>query len=337
MAICAVSAADNSSDVAMITDEDDSIDVLSVEDDAVEQAIADDVEKEDVVKEEVNVVDCDKLGVADESEKIGFGSGGDSKFNFTNMTFNINGTTFNFGDLTNGTFSLGNGTTFNISSLLNGTFSFGNGSSFNISSILNKTGNGTTFDISKFMDIFGSGATDTIEAEDLTAVYTPTLTYQVNVKSGNKTVTQGNVVFTINNKEYVGHIGSNGVASVSISGLKAGTYYIIAEYGQAMVKKTIIIKKATAKLTAKNKAFKSKVKTKKYSITLKDSNGKAIKKVAVTLKVKGKIYKATTNANGKATFKITKLTKKGKHSATVKFAGEGCYNAVSKSVKITVK
>ena len=102
-------------------------------------------------------------------------------------------------------------------------------------------------------------------------------------------------------------------------------------------KKTITIKKATAKLTAKNKAFKAKVKTKKYTITLKSDSGKALKNAKVTLKVKGKTYKATTNAKGKATFKITKLTKKGKYSATVKFASDGCYKAVSKSVKITVK
>ena len=62
-----------------------------------------------------------------------------------------------------------------------------------------------------------------------------------------------------------------------------------------------------------------------------------MKKVKVTLKVKGKTYKATTTAKGKATFKITKLTKKGKFTATIRYSGNKNYKAVSKSVKITVK
>ena len=327
IAISAVSAAD---DVA-----DDSIVAVASENEAVSVDIDDsEIISADNEDEVVSTDVVEKDEVLNEGSGSGRGTfGGNGTFNFGNMTFNINGTTFNIGDLTNGTFSLGNGTTFNISSLLNGTFSFGNGTSFNISSFLN--GTNMTFDFSSFMDMFG--ASDKIEADDLTSVYTPTLTYKVSVKSGNKTVTQGNVVFTINNKEYVGHIGSDGIATVDLKGLKAGTYYIVAEYGQATVKKTITVKKAASKLTAKNKAFKAKVKTKKYTVTLKTNLGKALKKVKVTLKVKGKKYKATTNSKGKATFKITKLTKKGKHSATVKFAGNGCYKSASKSVKITVK
>ena len=357
LAIGAVSAADNISDDIAACDIDDSIMAVDNENEAISanidesdvmtindenEAVSANIDESDVmtINDENEVVGAD-VGANDnvlkESSGKGFSFGNGTGFNLGNMSFNINGTTFNFADLTNGTFSLGNGTSFNISSLLNGTFSFGNGSTFNISSLLSGSGNGTTFDISSFMNIFGKGSSEAIEAEDLTKVYTPTTTYKVTVKSGNKTVTQGNVVFTINNKEYIGHIGSDGTASISISGLKAGTYYIIVEYGQTMVKKTITIKKATAKLTAKNKAFKAKVKTKKYTITLKTDTGKALKKAKVTLKVKGKTYKATTNAKGKATFKITKLTKKGKHSATVKFASDGCYKTVSKTVKITVK
>ena len=60
-------------------------------------------------------------------------------------------------------------------------------------------------------------------------------------------------------------------------------------------------------------------------------------KVKLTLKVKGKTYKATTNAKGKAVFKIKKLTKKGTFKAKVKFAGNTYYNAVTKTVKIKIK
>jgi hypothetical protein len=100
---------------------------------------------------------------------------------------------------------------------------------------------------------------------------------------------------------------------------------------------TVIVKKLTPKLTAKKKTFKKSKKVKKYTVTLKDNNGKAIKKAKVTIKIGKKTYKATTNAKGKAIFKIKKLTKKGKYKATVKYNGNYLYNKVIKKVKITVK
>ncbi len=98
----------------------------------------------------------------------------------------------------------------------------------------------------------------------------------------------------------------------------------------------VTVKKATPKLTAKKKTFKTTPKTKKYTIVLKDNTGKAIKKAKVTLKVKGKTYKATTNSKGKATFKITKLNKKGTFKATVTYKGNKYFNKVSKKAKIKV-
>ncbi len=95
--------------------------------------------------------------------------------------------------------------------------------------------------------------------------------------------------------------------------------------------------KPTPKIVAKKATFKAKVKTKKYTVTLKDNNGKVMKKVKLTLKVGKKTYKATTNKKGKATFKITKLTKKGKYTAKISFKETAKYAAVTKSVKITVK
>ena len=100
---------------------------------------------------------------------------------------------------------------------------------------------------------------------------------------------------------------------------------------------TVIVKKLTPKLTAKKKTFKKSKKVKKYTVTLKDNNGKAMKKVKLTLKVKGKTYKAKTNAKGKAVFKIKNLKKKGTFKAKVKFAGNTYYNAVTKTVKIKIK
>ena len=62
-----------------------------------------------------------------------------------------------------------------------------------------------------------------------------------------------------------------------------------------------------------------------------------MKKAKVTLKVKGKTYKATTNSKGKATFKIKNLKKKGKYTAVITYKGDKFYNKVTKKVKITIK
>ena len=90
-------------------------------------------------------------------------------------------------------------------------------------------------------------------------------------------------------------------------------------------------------MTAKAKTFKVKVKTKKYTITLKNNLNKVMKNTKVTLKVNKKTFTAKTNKKGVATFKITNLKKKGKFTAVIKYAGNKYYNKLSKKVKITVK
>ena len=97
------------------------------------------------------------------------------------------------------------------------------------------------------------------------------------------------------------------------------------------------VNKATPKLTAKAKTFKKSDKTKKYTITLKTNQNKVMKNAKVTLNVNKKTYTAKTNSKGVATFKLTKLTKKGKYTATVKYGGNSYYYAKTVKPKITVK
>ena len=59
-------------------------------------------------------------------------------------------------------------------------------------------------------------------------------------------------------------------------------------------------------------------------------------KVKVTIKVNGKTYTAVTNKNGKATFKITKLTKKGTFKSVITYKGNSLYKKVTKTVKIKI-
>ena len=135
----------------------------------------------------------------------------------------------------------------------------------------------------------------------------------------------------------------NGKVSLNVATLVPKTYTATvkfagdSDYSASTASPKVVVSKAKVKLAAKAKTFKVKVKTKKYTVTLKNNKGKVMKKVKLTLKVGKKTYKATTNSKGKATFKITKLSKKGKYTATVKFAGSKYYKALSKKVKITVK
>ena len=345
LAISAVSAENNISDIAAISDADDSSDVLSVDENADQVSVVD-VEKENVIKEAA--ADSDELAVPEESEELGFSFGngttfnfgegtgfsfGNGTFDFKNITFSDgNGTNFNFGDLLNGTFTFGNGTQFNFSSLGNGTIGF-NGTNFNISSLTNGTG----FDISSIMNMFG-GNKLSANATDITEVYSGPVTFKATILESDKPVESGkDVIFSIDNKNYIERTDANGTASLKID-LAAGEHYIFTEYNNEILAKNVItIKKAASKITAKAKSYKASVKTKKYVITLKNNKGKVIKKAKVTLTVKGKTYKATTNSKGKATFKITKLTKKGKHTAKIKFAGNGYYKASNASKKITIK
>jgi len=135
---------------------------------------------------------------------------------------------------------------------------------------------------------------------------------------------------------------NNGQVKVSTKGLAAKTYTAKitfngnTNYDKSSKNVKVTVKKATPKMTAKKKTFKTSVKTKKYTVTLKDNTGKAIKKAKVTLKVKGKTYKATTNSKGKAVFKIKNLKKKGKYTAVIKFKGNKYYNKATKKAKIKV-
>ena len=139
----------------------------------------------------------------------------------------------------------------------------------------------------------------------------------------------------------------NGQIKISTKGLAPKTYTAkIAFSGNKNYLKSakntkITVKKAKPKLTAKNKKFKRSKKVKKYTVVLKSNVGKPLKKVKLTIKIKGKKYKKTfkakTNNKGKATFKIKKLSKKGKYKATVTYKGNKNYNKVTKKVKITIK
>ncbi|WP_295620119.1 hypothetical protein [uncultured Methanobrevibacter sp.] len=128
----------------------------------------------------------------------------------------------------------------------------------------------------------------------------------------------------------------NGQVKVAVGKLVPKTYTARISFAgdnnyiKSSASAKIVVKKAKVKLTAKAKAFKRKVKVKKYIATLKNNKNKAIKKVKLTLRVKGKTYIAKTNNKGQAIFNIKNLNAKGKFTAAIKFAGNKYYKMTSK-------
>jgi parallel beta-helix repeat protein len=139
----------------------------------------------------------------------------------------------------------------------------------------------------------------------------------------------------------LGTTNENGTVSADVKYSAASTKYAYlfffdseAKYLPALGTVKITVDKKSTTLTAKAATLKVK-KAKKISVTLK-SNGKAIANKKVTIKVNGKTFQAKTNSKGIAKVSV-KVTKTGKFTATVKFAGDSAYKAITKKVKITVK
>ena len=367
LAIGAVSASENASDVIKTSDVND---VVTVENDvATFDNLSKEIENEQIDLSEneptevsesesallsqskpvvVNVAD-DGIN-KDDSLSDGFDLsglfGGNSTFDLGALFGNgtgLNLTDFDFGALFgNGTglnltgFDLsglfgGNGTGLNLTDLIGNLFG-GNGTNatFDWSSIFggNTTGNNTntsSFDMSGIIDMI-TGKKDSINSTDLTTYYAKKTNFKVTVMSGDKPLTSGSVVFTINNKEYASKIGSDGVATLSQK-LKPGTYFITTEYAQTIVKNKIVIKKS---IITKNVSKKFK-KAGKFTVKVLNTKGKAHAKQTVKIKLKGKTYTAKTNKKGIATFKLPKNLKVGKY--TIKTTCKG----LTISNKLTVK
>ncbi|WP_405322275.1 peptidoglycan-binding protein [Methanobrevibacter thaueri] len=196
--------------------------------------------------------------------------------------------------------------------------------------------------ITKNVTITVNKAKTQIDAKAVTATYNVNKNLVITLKDANGKALSG-VKITVqlkNTKTYT--TNKNGQVKISTKGLAPKKYTAKItfngdkNYAKSTKDVKVTVKKVKSKIYAKKKTFKTSVKTKKYTITLKDNTGKAIKKAKVTLKVKGKTYMATTNSKGKAVFKIKNLKKKGTFKATITYKGNKYYNKVSKKANIKV-
>jgi len=186
-------------------------------------------------------------------------------------------------------------------------------------------------------------ATSKLTANNVTATYNDDKYLVISLKdNANQPIVNASVSVNLKGiKNYT--TDENGQIKIPVQKLTPKTYVAKFRYGgdnnhvESDSYGVIVVKKASPKLTAKAKTFKVKTKMKKYGVILKTNKNKAIRNTKVYLKVKGKTYAAKTNSKGKATFKITKLTKKGKFTAVVTYKGSAYYNKVAKKVKIKIR
>ncbi|WP_405310521.1 hypothetical protein [Methanobrevibacter sp.] len=204
--------------------------------------------------------------------------------------------------------------------------------------------NATEFDVTSNITVKINKLSTKISASGLTTVYNGGKYLYVTLKDEFSTPIKGAKISVKIKSAKTITTDKNGKAKLTTNALAPKSSYTakITFAGDTNhIKSTksvkITVKKATPKLTAKAKSFKRTVKTKKYQVTLKTNKNKAMKKTKITLKVNGKTYHATTNKYGKAIFKITKLTKKGKFTAVIKYNGSKYYKTKTVKAKLTIK
>ena len=174
--------------------------------------------------------------------------------------------------------------------------------------------------------------------------------FTVQLKDANGNVLANKTVLIgYNGKTLYRTTDADGYASVQINLRDANrltfavTFLGDEDYNATMSVYLVTVNKKPVTITAAAKTYKSTAKTKKYTVTLKTIKGSSVdgktyfgagKKVV--LKINGKTYSAKTNAKGQATFSL-KITKKGKYSAFISYAGDNTYKSTTKTVKINIK
>ncbi len=168
--------------------------------------------------------------------------------------------------------------------------------------------------------------------------------YSITLKdaSGNAIGNQ-KVTFKVNGKTYTKKTNSKGVAKVKLKFNKNKKTYKITikftgsnKYKAASKTNTIKVKYSskTAKITAPSVTITPKT-SKTYTVTLKDSNGKAIVKQKLTINVNGKTYTKMTNSKGQTSVKV-KFSSEKTYKVSVKYAGSKIYKKASATGKIKV-
>ena len=178
----------------------------------------------------------------------------------------------------------------------------------------------------------------TIKSSDITKVYADSRKfYATFLKSNGKVLANTYIKFKINGKTFSKKTNANGVASLSMKSLKAGTYKIVSYNKDGLTKTNTVkvITKTSSKLvTSEYNFLKSDSKT--IKVTLLNGLGYAPEAgKIIKFTVNGKTYSAKTNSKGVASLKLPYL-KEGVYTVKYSFAGNTVYSKSSASNKLYI-
>ncbi len=172
-------------------------------------------------------------------------------------------------------------------------------------------GNNGLYSSSSSGTIIIKSAENKLIASDLKMSYKDGSKFSVKFTDNNGKVLSGKTIkFILNNKTYSAKTDSKGIAKLDIGDLKPGTYkikYLFSKLGASDYNyeyKNVVVNKIAAKLSASNLVMKYKDGS-SYKATVKDSNGKTLKNIAVKFTINGKTYTKKTDSNGVAKLTIT--------------------------------
>ena len=167
-----------------------------------------------------------------------------------------------------------------------------------------------------------------ITGSDVEMYYRDGTNYTITLKNTQGTpISNVDVIFNINNRNYTRITDSNGIARITIN-LPAGTYNIKATYKNASTTNKVTVKDYKPVITGSDVEMYYRDGT-NYTITLKNSKGTVLSNRIVTFNINNRDYNRTTNSNGEAS--VTINLPAGTYTIKV------TYKNASTTNKITVK
>ena len=178
----------------------------------------------------------------------------------------------------------------------------------------------------------------TINATDITKIYTDgRLFYATFLTSEGKPLANQNVKFKINGQTYTRTTNSNGLASLSMTNLRVGTYTMVSTNvdGSTLSNTVKVIASTSSKLVTKEYTFNTD-ETKVITVRLLNGLGYAPGAgKTITFNVNGKSYTANTDSNGDAKLTLPSLSA-GTYTVRYSYAGNSFYTASSATNKVNI-
>ena len=178
----------------------------------------------------------------------------------------------------------------------------------------------------------------TIKSNDISKVKSDSRKFTATfLKSDGKVLANQNVKFKVNGKTYTVKTNKNGVASLSLTNLKAGNYVIVSYNEDGLTKNNTIkvLASTSSKLKTTAYTFVKSNQNKKIKVGLFNGLGYAVSGKTIKITFNGKTYSKKTDSEGYAYLKLPKMNT-GVYTVKYKFDGDSLYKSSSASSKVHI-